>query len=184
MRRLRNDMEAAGIPIENSKGEAGPGQEEINVRYAEAARHGRPACHPEERRQGDRRPDGQGDHLHGEVQLRPRRQFQPHPQFAVERRQEDAALPRQEGPVGLVQRSASNGPLGKSNMPANTPASSRPISIPTSASRSRPGRRPASSGAATTAPPASACAAKAPKACAWSAASAAPTSILISPSRR
>jgi glutamine synthetase len=36
MRRLRNDMHAAGIPIENSKGEWGPGQEEINVRYAEA----------------------------------------------------------------------------------------------------------------------------------------------------
>ncbi len=35
MRRLRNEMEAAAIPIENSKGEAGPGQEEINVRYAE-----------------------------------------------------------------------------------------------------------------------------------------------------
>lgn len=35
MRRLRNEMQAAGIPIENSKGEAGPGQEEINVRYAE-----------------------------------------------------------------------------------------------------------------------------------------------------
>ncbi len=36
MRRLRNDMQGAGIPIENSKGEWGPGQEEINVRYAEA----------------------------------------------------------------------------------------------------------------------------------------------------
>ena len=36
MRALRNHMEAAGIPIENSKGEWGPGQEEINVRYAEA----------------------------------------------------------------------------------------------------------------------------------------------------
>ena len=36
MRAIRNNMEAAGIPIENSKGEAGPGQEEINVRYAEA----------------------------------------------------------------------------------------------------------------------------------------------------
>lgn len=35
MRRLRNEMEAAGIPIENSKGEWGPGQEEINVRYSE-----------------------------------------------------------------------------------------------------------------------------------------------------
>lgn len=36
MCRLRNEMNAAGIPIENSKGEWGPGQEEINVRYAEA----------------------------------------------------------------------------------------------------------------------------------------------------
>jgi len=36
MRRLRNEMNAAGIPVENSKGEWGPGQEEINVRYAEA----------------------------------------------------------------------------------------------------------------------------------------------------
>ena len=35
MRKVRNDLEAAGIPIENSKGEWGPGQEEINVRYAE-----------------------------------------------------------------------------------------------------------------------------------------------------
>ena len=36
MRRLRNDLTAAGIPIECSKGEWGPGQEEINARYAEA----------------------------------------------------------------------------------------------------------------------------------------------------
>lgn len=36
MRRLRNEMVAAGIPIECSKGEWGPGQEEINARYDEA----------------------------------------------------------------------------------------------------------------------------------------------------
>ncbi|RUM97447.1 glutamine synthetase [Pseudaminobacter arsenicus] len=36
MRRLRNEMDAADIPIENSKGEWGPGQEEINFRYGEA----------------------------------------------------------------------------------------------------------------------------------------------------
>lgn len=36
MRAIRNAMEGAGIPVENSKGEWGPGQEEINVRYAEA----------------------------------------------------------------------------------------------------------------------------------------------------
>jgi glutamine synthetase len=35
MRAIRNGIEAAGIPVECSKGEWGPGQEEINVRYAE-----------------------------------------------------------------------------------------------------------------------------------------------------
>lgn len=36
MRAIRNGLQGAGIPIENSKGEWGPGQEEINVRYADA----------------------------------------------------------------------------------------------------------------------------------------------------
>jgi glutamine synthetase len=36
MRAIRNGLHAAGIPVENSKGEWGPGQEEINVQYAEA----------------------------------------------------------------------------------------------------------------------------------------------------
>ncbi len=36
MRALRNGLAGAGIPVENSKGEWGPGQEEINVKYAEA----------------------------------------------------------------------------------------------------------------------------------------------------
>ena len=36
MRAIRNGLQGAGIPIENSKGEASAGQEEINVRYAEA----------------------------------------------------------------------------------------------------------------------------------------------------
>ncbi len=36
MRALRNSLMGAGIPVENSKGEWGPGQEEINIRYAEA----------------------------------------------------------------------------------------------------------------------------------------------------
>jgi glutamine synthetase len=36
MRALRNGLNAAGIPVENSKGEWGPGQEEINVRYSDA----------------------------------------------------------------------------------------------------------------------------------------------------
>lgn len=36
MRPLRNHLYAAGIPVENSKGEAETGQEELNIRYAEA----------------------------------------------------------------------------------------------------------------------------------------------------
>ncbi len=38
MRALRNGLQGAGIYVENSKGEWGPGQEEINVRYDEALR--------------------------------------------------------------------------------------------------------------------------------------------------
>jgi glutamine synthetase len=36
MRQIRNGMAAAGIPVESSKGEAWPGQQEINFRYADA----------------------------------------------------------------------------------------------------------------------------------------------------
>ncbi|MCP4380707.1 MAG: glutamine synthetase, partial [Hyphomicrobiales bacterium] len=36
LRAVRTGLQAAGIPVENSKGEWGPGQEEINVRYADA----------------------------------------------------------------------------------------------------------------------------------------------------
>ena len=36
MRAVRTHLQASGIPVENSKGEWGPGQEEINVRYADA----------------------------------------------------------------------------------------------------------------------------------------------------
>ena len=36
MRAVRKHLDASGIPVENSKGEWGPGQEEINVRYTDA----------------------------------------------------------------------------------------------------------------------------------------------------
>jgi glutamine synthetase len=36
MRAVRRHLQASGVPVENSKGEWGPGQEEINVRYADA----------------------------------------------------------------------------------------------------------------------------------------------------
>ncbi len=36
LRAMRKGLQAAGIPVENSKGEWGPGQEELNIRYCEA----------------------------------------------------------------------------------------------------------------------------------------------------
>ena len=36
MRAIRKGLQGADIPVENSKGEWGPGQEEINIRYADA----------------------------------------------------------------------------------------------------------------------------------------------------
>ncbi len=36
MRNLRKHLQASGIPVESSKGEWGPGQEEINVKYCDA----------------------------------------------------------------------------------------------------------------------------------------------------
>ncbi|MEZ5322605.1 MAG: glutamine synthetase family protein [Microthrixaceae bacterium] len=38
IRTIRNDMVAAGLPVEYSKGEAGRGQHELNLRYADALR--------------------------------------------------------------------------------------------------------------------------------------------------
>jgi glutamine synthetase len=36
IRQIRNGMQAAGVPVESSKGEAWPGQQEINFRYSDA----------------------------------------------------------------------------------------------------------------------------------------------------
>ncbi len=41
IRQIRNGMQAAGIAVETSKGEAWPGQHEINFRYADAVHDGR-----------------------------------------------------------------------------------------------------------------------------------------------
>ena len=54
MRAIRKGLQGAGIPVENSKGEWGPGQEEINVRYADALDMADNHVDPEERREGDR----------------------------------------------------------------------------------------------------------------------------------
>ena len=84
IRRIRNAMAGAGMEVENSKGECNLGQHEINFRYADALRTRRRARDLQERRQGDRRPGGDVDQLHGEVQ-RARGQLVPHPLLASRR---------------------------------------------------------------------------------------------------
>ena len=81
MRAIRKGLQGAGIPVENSKGEWGPGQEEINVRYADALDHGRPPRHPQERLQGNRlRLQGKAVTFMAKWRLRPRRLLEPYPQ--------------------------------------------------------------------------------------------------------
>jgi glutamine synthetase len=66
MRDVRNHLYAAGIPIENSKGEAdGPGGGELQI--LRRARYRRQPRHHQARRQGNRLVQGQVGHLHGQV---------------------------------------------------------------------------------------------------------------------
>ena len=104
MRAIRNGLQGAGIPVENSKGEWGPGQEEINVRYADALtmadRHAILKNGCKEIAYGV----GQGRHLHGQVALRPRRLVEPHPRLAVGRCRQDAAVLRRQGASTACRR--------------------------------------------------------------------------------
>jgi hypothetical protein len=73
MRAIRKGLQGAGIPVENSKGEWGPGPGGDQRPLFRRARHGGQSRDPEERREGDRARAGQGRDLHVEVELRPRR---------------------------------------------------------------------------------------------------------------
>ena len=161
MRAIRNGLQGAGIPVENSKGEWGPGQEEINVRYADALEmadshvilkngvkeiawpQGKAVTFMAKWNYGLA---GSSSHIHASL---------------WDARRQDAAVLRRQGRVRHVGADAQRSWPGNSNTPATSPISSRPTSTPTSASRSAPSRRPRRCGAATTAPPASACAARA-----------------------
>ena len=104
MRAIRNGLQGAGIPVENSKGEWGPGQEEINVRYADALEMADRHVILKNGVKEIAHWPGQGGHLHGEVALRPRRLVEPHPRLAVGRGRQDAAVPRPEGRARHVAR--------------------------------------------------------------------------------
>ena len=83
MRAIRKGLQGAGIPVENSKGEWGPGPGGGERPLWRRARNGRPPFHPEERREGDRLRARQGRHLHGEVGFRARRLVQPRSRLAL-----------------------------------------------------------------------------------------------------
>ncbi len=149
MRAIRNGLQGAGIPVENSKGEASAGQEEINVRYAEALDHGRPPRRSS-RTAARKSPGAQGkaitflakwhysaagssSHIH---------------QSLWSARRQDAAFLRQGRPsYGMSEHDAPLCRRPARPMPARSPISSRPTSIPTSASWPAPSRRPRQSGA-------------------------------------
>ena len=183
MRRLRNDLEAAGIPVENSKGEWGPGQEEINVRYADALdmadRHVilKNGIKEIAGRRARRSPSWPST-----TTISPALPATSTPRSGARTARRRCSSTR-TAPWTLSEL-GQHRPRASSHTRASSPGSWRPTSTPTSASRPAPSRRPRSSGARTTAPPASACAARAPRASASNAASAAPTSTPISPSRR
>ena len=84
---VRRHLKQSGIPVENSKGEWGQGQHELNVRYADvldmADRHAiYKQCLKEVADQS-----GHQRHLHGEVGGRRGRLKQPHPSQPVARRE-------------------------------------------------------------------------------------------------
>ena len=54
LRQIRNGMVGAGMRVETSKGEAWPGQHEINFRYADALRMADNHVDLQERSEGDR----------------------------------------------------------------------------------------------------------------------------------
>ena len=83
LRAMRKGLQGAGIPVENSKGEWGPGPGGDQRSLRRSPDHGRLARHPEERLQGDRLRPRQGDHLHGQMALRPRRLVEPYSRVAV-----------------------------------------------------------------------------------------------------
>ncbi len=142
MRAIRNGLQGAGIPVENSKGEASAGQEEINVRYADALtmadRHAiiKNGCKEIAWSKGkaitflakwNYNAAGSSSHIH---------------QSLWSARRQDAAVLRREGQVRHVADDAATTSPVFWPMPAKSPISWRPTSTPTSASWPAPSRRP------------------------------------------
>ena len=175
LRQIRNGMHGAGIRVETSKGEAWPGQQEINFRYDDRADDGRQPRRLQERRQGDRTPERVLDHVHGEAGSHLDRLVVPHPLVALARAARARSTVR-------ATRSSSTSP-GRSRARASWRSSTRRTSTRTSGSPPARGRRRRLPGDATTARAGSASSAQARR-CASSHAFRAATSTRISPSPR
>ena len=93
IRRIRNEMQAADMKVENSKGECNFGQHEINFHYDEALA----TCDDHVIYKTGAKEiavaGGLRDHLHGEVQ-RARGQLVPHPLLAAAMRTGATSSPR------------------------------------------------------------------------------------------
>ncbi len=85
IRRIRNAMAAAGMVVEDSKGECNFGQHEINFRYADALRTADEHAIYKNGAKEIAAAGGHGDHVHGQVR-RARGQLVPHPLLARRRR--------------------------------------------------------------------------------------------------
>ena len=106
IRRIRNGMEGAGMRGRGLQGGVQPRPARDQLPLRGGAAHRRRARDLQERGEGDRRGDGHGDHVHGEVQ-RARGQLVPHPLLA--RRREGTALRARVCDVRLVPRRSARG---------------------------------------------------------------------------
>ena len=145
IRRIRNEMGAAGMIGRELQGRVQPRPARGQLPLRRGAEDRRRPRRLQERRQGDRRPGGHGDHLHGEVQ-RARGQLVPHPPLDRRGRGRRQRVRRRPRDVRALPR-----------RPARLPARDEPVlrartSTPTSASPRARSRRPPSPGATTTAP--------------------------------
>ena len=102
IRRIRNEMAAAGLTVENSKGECNLGQHEINFRYDEALRTADNHAIYKNGAKEIAAQEGQSITLHGQVQ-RARGQLVPHPLLA-RRRGREQRVRRRPGAVRPLHR--------------------------------------------------------------------------------
>ena len=103
--RLRNLMTEAGIPVEFSKGEAAPGQHEVNIHYADVLEMADRVGHLQARRQGDRLAQRLRPHLHGQARPHLDRLERPPAHGAVgpDRRRRRSSTTRRAEPYGMSE---------------------------------------------------------------------------------